>query len=59
MVEDYKDNEGKVVSGITKVKTPGEDTVSFIEESIKNCSQKEEPIPVESITEIKTNQPSA
>jgi len=59
MVEDYKDNEGKVVSGITKVKTPGDDTVSFIEESIKNCSQKEEPIPVESITEIKTNQPSA
>ncbi len=32
MVEDYKDNEGKMVSGITKVKTPGEDTIAFIEE---------------------------
>ncbi len=32
MVEDYKDGEGKTVSGITKVKTPGTDTEEFIKE---------------------------
>jgi len=35
MVEDYTDNEGKVVSGITKVKAPGEDTKAIIEEAQK------------------------
>lgn len=42
MVEDYKDNEGKVVSGITKIKTPGEDTTSFIEE-VKKIFVEEQP----------------
>jgi len=54
MVEDYTDNEGKVVSGITKVKTPGEDTAAFIEEAIKLTSQTSQPqqVPVESVTPV-------
>lgn len=42
MIEDYKDNEGKVVSGITKVKTLGEDTAAFIEE-VKKIFGGEQP----------------
>jgi len=38
MVEDYKDNEGKMVSGITKVKTPDVNTITFIEEVKTNMS---------------------
>jgi hypothetical protein len=39
MIEDYKSNEGKVVSGITKIKTPGEDTDAFIEDAKINFEQ--------------------
>lgn len=35
MVEDYKDNEGRTVSGISKVKIAAEDTQIFIEETKK------------------------
>ncbi len=38
MVEDYKDNEGKTVSGITKVKQPSEETSAFILEVKKNVA---------------------
>ena len=31
MVEDYKDNDGRIVSGISKVKPAAEETESFIE----------------------------
>ena len=40
MVEDYKDNEGKLVSGISKVKTPGEDTQNFIEKTKSNMLEQ-------------------
>jgi len=44
MVEDYKDNNGKVVSGITKIKSFGEDTASFIDEvkNLQPADQSEE-----------------
>ena len=45
MVEDYTDNEGRVVSGIIKVKTPGEDTAAFIEEAIKLTVQEQKTSP--------------
>jgi len=33
MVEDYEDNDGKTVTGITKVKAPDESTVEYIAEA--------------------------
>lgn len=39
MVEDYKDNDGKIVSGITKVKKSVPETIDFIEEVKKNLSE--------------------
>jgi hypothetical protein len=51
MVEDYKDNEGKSVSGITKVKPPGEDTQDFIEKIKHNLF--EQPPKMEVVVEKK------
>ncbi len=42
MIEDYKDNEGKIASGISKVKSMGEDTHDFILQAENFFSQPEE-----------------
>ena len=57
MVEDYTDNEGKVVSGIIKVKKPAEDTAAFIEDAIKLTAQEQktnppQQVPVENVTAV-------
>lgn len=41
MIEDYKDNEGKIVSGISKVKNMGEDTHDFIVQAENFFSQSQ------------------
>jgi hypothetical protein len=43
MIEDYKDNEGKTVSGISKVKSMGEDTQEFILQTDEYLSLLDEP----------------
>jgi hypothetical protein len=50
MIEDYKDNEGKLVSGISKVKSMGEDTHDFIFQTDLYFSLLEEPAQVKQKT---------
>ncbi len=45
MIEDYKDNEGKIVSGISKIKSMGEDTHDFIVQADLYFSQSKEQTP--------------
>jgi len=53
MIEDYKDNEGKTVSGISKVKSMGEDTQEFILQTDEYLSLLDEPAKEET-KEIRT-----
>jgi len=54
MVEDYEDNEGKTVSGISKVKAPDEKTAEHISEAKEKLKKIKEsadndPVPVEQL----------
>ncbi len=52
MIEDYQDGDGKIVSGISKIKPAGEDTDAFIEFVKRNLTfnnNDSEAIPVETI----------
>jgi len=54
MVEDYQNNDGKTVSGISKVKSPDADTSTYLGEiktKVGNTtkSQDLEPVPVEEV----------
>ena len=42
MVEDYEDNDGKTVSGITKVKVPSGETTTYIAEAKQQLKQIKE-----------------
>ena len=53
MIEDYKDHEGKTVSGISNVKGMGEDTHAFIHHTDEYFNLLEEPAQIQT-EDIKT-----